>query len=828
MNVCTYGHKRLMLSLLLLMVAVAAPAVAQTVAVSPTSVSIPVGGDRRLTAFVNGVASTAVAWAINGIPGGNSIVGVIDATGKYTAPAWPPTGWTVSATATSVSNPKASATCLITVRNQIPWTTSLAPNPLPLGAFSLKVVGSRFVSGAQVLWNGAALTTTFNSPTQLTATGTATHAGTASITVANPGPDAVSTALTLTVTSGTAATRTTVPAATSTPTRTATSAVASTATRVRTETASTPTVVRTATKGAVSTPTATRSAGPTIAVSVAPASATVQTGASLQFQATVTGNTNQAVTWKVNNTVGGDSTVGTITGSGLYTAPATLPTAGSVTVSAVSVVSGTTQGVAVITIQDPLAVTYGRLLDQATFGPTQQLSAHLVQIGIPAFIDEQLAMAESSWPPLSTAQRSDAVDAFFGNALAGQDQLRQRVIFALSEIIVEAMNKNTNGDEIVPWLQLLSRNAFGNYRTLLKEITLDGSMGKYLDLANSGVSGGAANENFPREVMQLFSIGLYLLNPDGSVQVDAQNVPIPTYTQTDVQQLAKALTGWTWGNSTGIPPSYGNFNYYPGPMLPIESMHNHSAKTVLGQTLAANQTARQDLDGAINIIFNHPNVGPFLATRLIRALITSNPSPPYIARIAAVFNDNGAGVRGDMRAVIRAILLDAEARNDTPPANFGRLRTPMQHTIALARALSLNVGAASQFAYLFYNMNEGMLDAASVFGHYSPTYHIPKTALFGPEFQIFSSSDAINRANFFYSLMYNPWPINPALQPFVAVAGTPATLVNAVDNALLFGRMSQSTRAALLSALPAMPDNNARVLTALYLASMSGEYLIQR
>jgi hypothetical protein len=262
-------------------------------------------------------------------------------------------------------------------------------------------------------------------------------------------------------------------------------------------------------------------------------------------------------------------------------------------------------------------------------------------------------------------------------------------------------------------------------------------------------------------------------------------------------------------------------------MLPVAAYHNKSAKTILGQTLPANQSIQQDLDGAIDIIFQHANVGPFLATRLIRALVTSNPSPAYIARVATTFNGAG-GVRGDMKAVIAAILLDPEARHDTPPADFGRLRTPMQHTIALARALGLNLGPASQFAYLFYNMNEGLLDAASVFGHYSPTYHIPMTGFFGPEFQIYSASDAINRANLFYSFLYNPWPINPVLQPFVAVAGNPVTLVNAVDNALLYGRMSQATRTALLNALPAMPDNNARVLTAVYLTSMSGEYLVQR
>src|SRR5262249_40669888 len=155
----------------------------------------------------------------------------------------------------------------------------------------------------------------------------------------------------------------------------------------------------------------------------------------------------------------------------------------------------------------------------------------------------------------------------------------------------------------------------------LAEITLDASMGKYLDLANSGLRGGAPNENFPREVMQLFSIGLYRLNPDGSVQVDAHDLPIPTYTQTDVQQLAKALTGWTYGNASGTPPAYANFSYYPGPMLPVAAYHDKSAKTILGHTLPANQGIQQDLDGAIDIIFQHPNVGPFLATRLIRALV---------------------------------------------------------------------------------------------------------------------------------------------------------------------------------------------------------------
>ena len=739
-----------------------------TVSVDPMSVTLPVGSAKQLTAKVTGTANTAVTWTVSGITGGNSVVGTISNTGLYTAPASPPKGYSVTVKAMSAADPSAAATCKVTVRYQTPTITSVNPNPVAPGAFSLTVTGSRFVNGAQVLWNGAPLATNFVSSTQLTASGNATQLGNATVSVANPGPPAVSSLVTVNVVSS-------------------------------------------------------------VIVTVSPPSASVVAGGTQQFQAAVSGTANDIVTWKVNGVAGGDSGSGMITPAGMYTAPSVSPLSGMVTISALSAADGLTQGTATVNIQDPSAIANARFLDQSTFGPTPQLMAHVRQIGFPTFLDEQFAMPESPWPALNTATRSNAVDSFFLNAATGQDQLRQRVVFALSEIIVISMNKNTNGNEIVPWLQLLSRNAFGNYRTLLREITLDASMGKFLDLANSSkpTAMTGANENYAREVMQLFSIGLYQLNLDGSTKLDGQGQPIPTYTQTDVRQMALALTGWTYGNSTGVPPANPNSNYYPGPMLPIQSRHDSSAKTILGTSLPAGQANVQDLDGAIDIIFNHPNVGPFVATRLIRALVTSNPSPTYIARIASVFNDNGKGVRGDMQAVIRAILLDPDARNDSPPSDFGRLRTPVQHTIALMRALNLPVGQPSSFAYIYYSMSEGMLDAPSVFGHYSPLFHVPKTALFGPEFQIYSPTDAVNRANLFYSMMFNPWPINPALQPFVSIASDPAALVNAVDSALLQGRMSSQMRTALMGALPAMYDNNQRALTALYLTSMSGDYLIQ-
>ncbi len=733
-----------------------------TVTIDPAaSLTVPVNGVRQFKATVTGTTTTAVTWSLTPPAGvAPSASGTIDATGQYTAPPTPLPGFaSVTVAATSVADPTVRARNTITVRYSIPTLSSLVPNVLSLGTFTLTVNGSKFVSGAQVLWNGQPLSTNFISSTQLTATGTAKQLGATSITVANPGPGAVSTPLTLNVTSS-------------------------------------------------------------LSVVVSPSTVSLPPNGMQQFQVTVTGSPNQGVTWGVVGSPG----AGTITNTGLYTAP---PVGGTVTVYAIATADGVTRGSASILIQDPQAITYGRFLEQTTFGPTPALLAHVKQVGMSAFIHEQFTTPESPWPSLATATRADAVDAFFANALSGQDQLRQRVVGALSEIFVVAMNKNTNGNEIVPWLQVLSRNAFGNYRTLLKEITLDASMGKYLDLANSGVMGGAPNENYPREMMQLFTIGLSLLNLDGSVQTDGTGNSFPTYTQTDVQQLAKALTGWTYSNLNGTTGSGGNYNYYPGPMIPVPGKHNPSAKTVLGQGIPANQISQQDLDSAIDIIFNHPNVGPFVATRLIRALVTSNPSPAYIKRIVQVFNGNGANVRGDMQAVIAAIVLDPEVRNDTPPSDFGRLRTLLQHTLAIARALSLNPGPASQFAYLFYNMNEGILDAPSVFGHYSPLFHIPKSPLFGPEFQIYSASDAVNRANFFYSLIYNPWPINPALQPFVSIATNASTLLTAIDNTLLYGRMLSQTRTAILNALPTQYDNNQRVLTALYLTFTSGEYLVQ-
>jgi uncharacterized protein (DUF1800 family) len=629
--------------------------------------------------------------------------------------------------------------------------------------------------------SGMVLPTTYVGATQLTATGTWSQSGNPVVFVINPGPPgAVSAGYTLS--SGTT---------TATPTPTPT---------------------------------------PAVSVGVSPQYATVQLGTTKQFQATVLNTANTAVNWSVNGVAGGNSNVGTIDAGGLYTAPSTQPFMGVVTVTAASAADATKKASAGVNLQDPQAVTVGRFLEQTTFGPTPQLVSHVEQVGFDAFLDEQFALPESPWPDytLSTTTRSDAVNAFYYNAGAGPDQLRQRVVYALSQIWVVALNKNTNADMVVPHLQILSRNAFGNYRTLMREMTLSSSMGMYLDLVNSVKPSGTvgANENYPRELMQLFTIGLWRLNPDGSLQTDAQGNPVPTYTQTDVQQLARALTGWTYPTPPGkTPTASGNYAYYPGVMEPRPALHDTSSKTFLGGVLPPNQTIAQDLDGAIDIVFNHPNVGPFVATRLIRALVTSNPSPAYVARVAAAFDDNGQGVRGDMKATLRAVLLDAEARNDQPPANFGKLKSPMLYFLSFQRAMQSSIPPQNPSAYIYYTFGEGILDPNSVFGHYSPLYRVPKSSLFGPEFQIYSPTEAVNRGNYLYQFVNNYG--GGSSTPFVNIAGDPVQLVNAVDNVLLFGRMSQTTRNSIYKALQASTDPQARAVTALYLTATSGEYLVQ-
>ena len=467
-----------------------------------------------------------------------------------------------------------------------------------------------------------------------------------------------------------------------------------------------------------------------------------------------------------------------------------------------------------------------RLLEQAAFGPTPAAIARVKAIGISGWIDEQLAMPETVIANPGAAGGNNAVQAQFLSRLAlANDQLRQRVAYALSQIIVISMNKNNYADETAPYLQILSRNAFGNYRTLLGEIATSSQMGKYLDLANSNKpsAGGGANENFAREMMQLFTIGLYKLNPDGSNQLDGAGRPITDYGQAAVQQVALALTGWTYAG-----PRDNNWENFSGPLQPHDINHDMRAKSFLGCSLAAGQSTVSDMNATLDCVFMHPNVGPFIATRMIRSLVTSNPSPGYIQRIAAVFDNNGAGVRGDLRAVVRATLLDAEARNDSATPTSGRLKDPLLHIISMVRALGGGIPPTAALGWSFGRTGETPLTPPSVFSFYSPLFRVPKTALFGPEFQIYTPTEAVLRGNFIWQILSNPGSdFVLDLSRFTAVAGDLPGLIDAVDQTLLYGRMPAAMRQSLANAIVAQSDNRSRALTALYLTTLSGFHAVQ-
>lgn len=571
-------------------------------------------------------------------------------------------------------------------------------------------------------------------------------------------------------------------------------------------------------------------------ITVSPYGDSVPVGGTRTFKAALDGVATTAVTWLVNGTAGGSSFDGTISASGVYTAPLVLRSRNPVTITAVWN-GDAARGSAPITVTESPpppppppppnggAVAAARLLEQATFGPTASDIAAVQQMGASAWLTQQLALPPSplpAAPDLNLLRKS-----WYMNMASGPDQVRQRMIFALSQIFVVSADKNPYGNEMLPWLQTLSRHALGNFDALLREMTLNPSMAKYLDLGNSIIPN--PNENYAREMMQLFTIGLSMLNQDGTLQLDAGGNPIPTYDQSRIHDMARALSGWTYPGSNATGTNWENFT---GPLQPRDNYHDKGAKTLLlGVTLPANQTTLQDYDAVMQNVFNHPNVPPFIATRLVRALVKSNPSPAYVKRVADVFANNGGGVRGDLTATVRAVLLDPEARDDTPSSTQGHLKDPVLHSLSLIRTLGGTVIDPSNLFWDYYLLGERLLNSPSVFNFYSPTTRVPGAAqYYGPEFQIYAPSLAIGRANFLYALLSGSYKsmIDIDITPFVAVAPNATALIDQVDAALLQGRMSTAARQAIASALQASTDNRERAITALYLSAISAEFAVQK
>lgn len=469
-------------------------------------------------------------------------------------------------------------------------------------------------------------------------------------------------------------------------------------------------------------------------------------------------------------------------------------------------------------------------LEQATFGPTAADVAFVQANGAGAWLQQQFDAAESAIP--DGLNGSGVRHQLFLNMANSNDQLRQRMMFALSQVIVISANKTGSGAELTPWVRLLSQNAFGNYRTLLREVTVSPTMGKFLDMAYSrrASSTSSPNENYPRELLQLFSVGLWELNQNGTLKLDGAGQSIPSYTQDHIREFARALTGWTFPTMPGATASNSNPQYFVGEMLPRVNTHDAGAKTLFGGVvLPAGQSTAADMESVIDNIFNHPNVPPFVSTRLIRSLVTSNPSAAYIGRVASIFANNGQGVRGDLRAVLTAILTDPEAA--TFAAEDGRLKDPILHVIGLGRALGASITNPSSFDYVFNNLTERVLTPTTVFSFYSPLAALPgHTDLFGPEFQIYPPALAIQRANFIYSILNGSFSssFSVDLTPFTAIAADSPALVQLVDQTLMFGRMSPELRELIVAATNAIAATGVRdrAVGALYLAAISSEYSV--
>jgi uncharacterized protein (DUF1800 family) len=514
-----------------------------------------------------------------------------------------------------------------------------------------------------------------------------------------------------------------------------------------------------------------------------------------------------------------------------------------------------------------------RLLEQSTWGPTEALIAHVKSVGAERFVDEQLATPSTrytAFQPVPTARPATCIDdrtlpltptsycardnytlfqlqrEFFKNAVTGSDQLRQRVAFALSQLFVVSGTDINQVYAMQRYQQMLADLAFDNFKNVLSQVTLSPVMGNYLDMANNQkpnpATGVEPNENYAREVLQLFSIGTVELKADGTPLTDSSGKTIATYSQDEIEGFAHVFTGWTYPTAAGAAPRAGfNPRYYDGTMEERSQYHAYTAKELLNDATApANLTMSADLANAINNIFAHPNVGPFIAKQLIQKLVTSNPSTQYVRRIAKVFDDNGAGVRGDLKAVVRAILLDPEARGQAKnDAAYGRLREPAQYVVAVARALN----AATDGVYLRAQsaaMGQPVFQAPSVFNFYPPDYIVPKTDVLGPEFALQNTSSTFARINFVNALVFGTINPDPTVygatgtqvdwSAFTAVAGDADALVDKLDRLLLHGTLSSQAHDAIVTAVNAASttDAVARAKTAFYLFATSSQYQVER
>lgn len=904
--------------------------------ISASSNTIRVNQQLQISTHVQ-VTGSPLTFYVNGVQGGNTELGTVDNNGLYKAPAIVPVPNTVTITSIATKYPdypKGSLT--LSVLNPIPVLTSISPSSLTEGTTTVTATGSQFVFGAQIVWNGTPVQTTYVSSTQLVAAITAPNPGTFPLLVRNPDPgSADSAALNVQVGPGQVAI--------------AFQTYAGTTVRVRN---------------------------------------------SLSIVPKVTGTSNTGLTLKVNGVAGGNAQVGTAVvdkdGNIVYTAPAVVPTPSNVvqlaatstdnpTVSAVqnisvlnpipilssatpmslgiappattvtltgqdfitgakvlvngsavattfnsgtqltASVSPTESGNLDLQVLNPnpgpatstdLILTAGsgpptlvvpltdasRFLQHATFGATDADIHHLSLTGYQAWLNEQFAMTPTPQAPVveqalilnnapcaatdvkcnatlfvqNNNSETNVQDTFWQQSLAASDQLRQRVQYTLTQMFV--ISDNDAGVENMPrgeanYYDLLGKDAFGNFRTLLEDVTLNPMMGQYLSMLGNDKGNATTDpdENYAREVMQLFTIGLYQLNDDGSQKLDSSGKPIPTYSNVDVQGLAKVFTGFSWSVPGNTTSAWSNCCMYVGPgigedLLPMQSYPDHHStaeKDFLGVTIPAqsNPDPTGDLKIALDTLFNHPNLPAFFSKQMIGHLVTSNPSPAYISRVAAVFKDNGSGVRGDMKAVITAILTDPEALQPASsfsnPPQYGKVREALIRYTEWARAFtaqsrngSYNIGSTED---PIYGLGEMWLRSPTVFNWFAPGYvppgtSIEKAGLIAPEMQMTNVTTVVGYLNYIQNQIGAS--TNQGVDIFSSyatemnLAANPTDLVDRINLLLMAGEMDSTLYSQIVSAVGSIPiptgDPTAinaalanRVKAAIYLTMASPSFCAQ-
>jgi uncharacterized protein (DUF1800 family) len=524
------------------------------------------------------------------------------------------------------------------------------------------------------------------------------------------------------------------------------------------------------------------------------------------------------------------------------------------------------------------ATDAARFLTQATFGAKQNEIEALAGGNLNAWIDAQIALPSSSHRSATVAERTAAIAidgfdptnnpfvfafrqrAWFQIALTAPDQLRQRVAFALSQILVvsDVPFGNNMTEPVAHYNDILANNAFGNFRTLLEQVTLSPVMGLYLSHLRNEKATATTNpdENYAREVMQLFSIGLIQLQPDGTLKLDTDGLPIPTYNQNTITEMAKVFTGWAFFNSTaGATTNINLFRRnsadYFTPMMLYSVAHETAAKDlspVTNTVIPANLGGTEDLKRALDALFNHVNTPSFISKQLIQRLVTDNPSPAYVYRVAEKFRNNGSGVRGDLGAVVRAILTDYEARSpavlDDP--GYGKLKEPLlRYTGFLRNFNAASTSGRNNQDNVHLNLAQAALRAQSVFNFFEPGYVFPgplaAAGLVAPEFQITDDTTAISVANFFRTAVFavanttanGQKVLAPNYTAELALVSNIPALLDRLSLLMTAGQMSAATRARITTTLNALPVTTAaqqleRIQTAVLLVATSPDGATQR